>query len=321
MKLTDWLRELANEEEVESRTISRQHKVRLRPSGRPRRSRLPQCPGRARTKDASQEGALCSAFPARIPHGPDQQVADGNSVSEQDHRGDHPAERGPRREDQRSRRPYAGCVGQFWILSRNTIFGTAPPLCCHLRHKSQSHPLRELYVWHFMNNQLIQHNDHDDFHDLVLDLGYKRVHFSSALSADTLDKLQIPPSVLPSAAQLPGSTREELRFDSGFLRSPWSVVRVRPHMTAVIQGSSHCGLDVQLLVSPPRALACFPPPPRGAFGVGIRQWSTVGNCTHGHGHTVHKRLLFVVGAHSVHLQVSDQLHMSLNRGSSGGALG
>ena len=70
-------------------------------TGRPRRSRLPQCPSRARTKDASQDGARCNASPARIAHpavaefgagagrldhGPDQQVADENSVRSQSHR-------------------------------------------------------------------------------------------------------------------------------------------------------------------------------------------------------------------------------------------
>ena len=101
VKLTDGLRELANEEEAQSRTISRQQRVRLRPSSWPRRSWLPQCPSRAHTKDASQEGALCNAFPARIAHpavakfgagagrldhGPDQQVADENSGRSQSHR-------------------------------------------------------------------------------------------------------------------------------------------------------------------------------------------------------------------------------------------
>ena len=100
-------------------------------------------------------------------------------------------------------------------------------------------------------------------------------------------------------------------------------MRVRPHMTAVMQGSSHCGHDAQLLVPPPRALACFPPPPRGASVLGSDSGQPLGTAQEKQHEDVvklvHKRL--VVGAHSVHLQESDQLHMSLNRGSSGGALG
>ena len=75
------------------RRVSRAYK--RSPSSKPRRSRLPQCPSRARTKDVSQEGDLCNAFPdhiahpavaelgagaGRVDHGLDQQVADENSV-------------------------------------------------------------------------------------------------------------------------------------------------------------------------------------------------------------------------------------------------
>ena len=57
--------------------------------------------------------AKFGAGAGRLDHGPDQQVADGNSVREQDHRGDRLAEQGARREDQSSRRPYPEYVGQF----------------------------------------------------------------------------------------------------------------------------------------------------------------------------------------------------------------
>ena len=86
--------------------------------------RLPQCPSRARTKDVSQEGALCNTFPAhiehpavaifgagagRFDHRPDQQVADENSVRSQSHREvvQEIAQQSS------SRRSYPGCV--VWL--------------------------------------------------------------------------------------------------------------------------------------------------------------------------------------------------------------
>ena len=73
-----------------------------------------------------------SAFPARIAHpavsefgaraervdhGLDQKVADGKlrqkSEPSRGCAGDRPVEQRPRREDQRSRRPYSGCGAQF----------------------------------------------------------------------------------------------------------------------------------------------------------------------------------------------------------------
>ena len=94
---------------AQPRTISQQYKARLRPPSRPRRSKEPQCPSRARTQDASQEehstalSQLASRIPAvakpgagagRLDLEPDQQVADDSSVSSQTHRevvtGDRP---------------------------------------------------------------------------------------------------------------------------------------------------------------------------------------------------------------------------------------
>ena len=69
-----------------------------------------------------------SAFPARIAHpavaefgagaerldhGLDQQVANEESEPSRGCAGDRPVEQRPRREDQRSRRPYPGCGAQF----------------------------------------------------------------------------------------------------------------------------------------------------------------------------------------------------------------
>ena len=84
-KLTDGFRELANE---------------VHPAGQ---GAVGYRSVQARTKDVSQEGELCNDFPdqiahpavaelgagaGRVDHGLDQQVADENSVRDQDHRGD-----------------------------------------------------------------------------------------------------------------------------------------------------------------------------------------------------------------------------------------